>query len=188
MKQIINSKSMEVPKPKDPEYNTFIAFLGESVSSFHKTPTRDFETFVGPERHLQIYLDFISEICNQNLDEFLSIKSLNLAIDNYVNRSIDLSSVEDGFLILVPVKVNPADKSSGPRLTVCSVNYEATDIIFGEAHGTRLMRMVPSKFKEHAYGLHFTRSIDGQELSFDDNLLVQLNYYRSLFGLKPLSY
>lgn len=188
MKKINNSSFMESIKSKDPSYKTFISFLKESVSSFHDTPTSDFEAMVGPKRHLEIYKSYLLEVCNQNVDVVLNIESLNLAIDNYVNRPIDLNSSEDGFFILVPVKINPADKSSNPRLTICFVNYEASRVISGEAHGTRLMRMIPSEFKQHAYGLHFTKSTQGEALNLADNLLIQLNYYRDLFGLQPSSF
>ena len=196
MKSNNNLNKMGYSGLNDPQYDFFISQMEKASSSAESYPMQEFSVYMrenGVQRHLDMYKDYIKFVSDRisldHLDtKLLSISNLNKAINTFYDRTFTMGVKPEGFVMLVPVKVYIMDETEPPHLTICIVSNDGKYVNFGEARGSNLMNLVPESFKHQAYGLAFAKDINGERLSFADNLLVQLNYYRSLYGLGELSF
>ena len=177
----------KVPDSKDSEYELFQNLLKDSVDVLGNGINYILSDEIGDERLKKIYLDYLKTMCmplgeSYLDDDLLSEESLQNAIENYNSQTVNINESVSGFFLLLPVKVNPANDSEPPHLTICKLDESGEAIVAGESKHTDLMKVVPNEFKHHAYGLF----VSDESLAFNANMKVQLNYYRALFDLDPI--
>ena len=175
-------------------YEFFKTLLSTSVSSFEGGVDSFLVDHIGDERLLEIYKEYIKLMCLECGDDFLdetllSRESLETAVQSFFDQSVEFGGVlsETSFFLLLPIKINSADSKTPPRLTLCLVDDSGLKVLAGESKFTDLMFLVPNQFKHHAYGLNLQMKESGRENTFEENLLIQLNYYRKLFNLDPIA-
>ena len=142
----------------------------------------------GHDLYLNFFTLFLKEVCQRVSAEYacetlFTEQELNRAIQVFINQSRG-ETLEGGFYLLIPMQAQPRDLERKPELTLAYVDLNCEDILSGEAAATRLLDVIPSHFIKQALDL----STSEHRLGFKDNLRFQLNYYRRLFGLEPLSF
>ena len=176
--------------------------MSYAMNALSASNTYPLEPVIGSGKLKLFFRRFIEEYyqTQDEIDGFLSIKSLRAASDVLMSQSVELTIMldsqgnrlpvpkdkEPGFVLLLPVW-NSGDLSFKPRLTIMTVSKDRQRVIEGEAEGFPILHVVPQDFLEQAENLTNRQSPQGRKLMFDENLIAQLNYYRRLLGLLSLT-